>query len=289
MQAGLRKRMAAAIGTMSAVAALVVGGTPGVSQAATIPSLQAFTLSPNGKTMAAFLTDQPGTLQWVKAVTGLVGDTSLVGIDFRVQNGLLYGVGDKGGVYTITTPPTTTTVVVTKVSQLSVPLQGTNFGVDFNPAADRLRIAGDTGQNLSHNLANSQTTTQTPLTTDGASTSGVSAVAYTNNDLNGTTGTALYDINPNTDQLLVQSPPANGLLVANGSLGVDAGPNAGFDIFSDLSAGKTVSVTGFATLLSPDGSTATFNMVNLFTGQTTHIDTFPIPVSEVAVALDPNP
>lgn len=288
MTAGIRKRMAAAIATVSAVAALVVGGTPGTSYAAT-PSLQAFTLSPNGKTMAAFLTDQPDTLQWVKAVTGLVGDTSLIGIDFRVQNGLLYGVGDKGGVYTITTPPTTSTVVVTKVSQLSVPLQGTNFGVDFNPAADRLRVVGDTGQNLSHNLANSQTTTQTPLTTDGASTSGVSAVAYTNNDLNGTTGTTLYDINPNTDQLLIQSPPANGLLVANGSLGVDAGPNSGFDIFSDLSAGKTISVTGFATLLSPDGSTATFNTVNLFTGATTYIGTFPIPVSEVAVALDPNP
>ncbi|WP_228034038.1 DUF4394 domain-containing protein [Streptomyces spongiae] len=239
--------------------------------------------------MAAFLTDKPGTLQWVKAVTGLVGDTSLVGLDFRVQNGLLYGVGNMGGVYTITYPPTTPDVVVTKVSQLSVPLQGTNFGVDFNPAADRLRIVSDTAQNLAHNLANSQTTTNTPLSTDGATTHGVGAVAYTNNDLNRDTNTTLYDINTTTDQLLIQSPPANGLLVANGSLGADAGPNSGFDIFSDLSGGKTVSVTGFATLLSADGSTATFNTVNLFTGETTYIDTFPLPVSEVAVALDPNP
>ena len=33
---------------------------------------------------------------------GLSGnDTALVGIDFRVQDGKLYGVGNGGGVYTI--------------------------------------------------------------------------------------------------------------------------------------------------------------------------------------------
>lgn len=289
MKAGVRKsrkRMAAVVAAATAVAALVVG-TPSTSYAAT-PRLQAFAISPDGTLMSSFFTDTPGTLNWVQVVTGLSGDNKLVGIDFRVQNGLMYGVGNYGGVYTITTPPTTSNVVVTKVSQLSVPLQGANFGVDFNPAADRLRIVSDTNQNLAHNLANSQTATNTPLTTDGASTSGVSAVAYTNNDLNGTTGTTLYDVGTVTDQLLIQSPPANGLLVANGSLGVDAAPNAGFDIFSDLSAGKTIAVTGFATLLSSSG-VATFYTVNLFTGETTNVGQFPIPMADVAVALDPTP
>ncbi|MFD3442280.1 DUF4394 domain-containing protein [Streptomyces sp. NPDC058685] len=36
-------------------------------------------------------------------VTGLAGDTKLVGIDFRVQNERLYGVGNRGGVYTLST------------------------------------------------------------------------------------------------------------------------------------------------------------------------------------------
>ena len=38
------------------------------------------------------------------------------------------------------------------MSQLTIPLDGTVFGVDFNPAADRLRIISDTGQNLRHNV-----------------------------------------------------------------------------------------------------------------------------------------
>jgi hypothetical protein len=288
MKAGIRKRLAAAVAVLAASAALV-GGTTTPSAAAT-PSLRAFGITPDGMTMATFLTDRPQVLDWVRDIIGLSGDTKLVGIDFRVQNGLMYGVGNRGGIYTITTPPTTPDVVVTKVSQLSVPLQGTNFGVDFNPAADRLRIVSDTAQNLAHNLANGQTATNTPLSTDGATTHGVSAAAYTNNDLNATTGTTLYDLNTVSDQLVIQSPPANGLLVANGSLGVNAGPDAGFDIFSDLSAGKTVDVTGFAALLNPSG-VATFYTVNLFTGETTNVGQFPtrVPLSDVAVALDPNP
>jgi hypothetical protein len=61
----------------------------------------------------------------------LVGDASLVGIDYRVQDGKLYGVGDQGGIYTISTRG----AVATMVSWLTVPLQGASFGVDFNPAA----------------------------------------------------------------------------------------------------------------------------------------------------------
>ena len=85
----------------------------------------------------------------VGAVKGLDGDTRLVGIDYRVQNGKLYGVGDAGGIYTIDRRGYGQ---ATKVSQLTVALQGTNFGVDFNPAANRLRVISDTGQNLRHNI-----------------------------------------------------------------------------------------------------------------------------------------
>jgi len=37
--------------------------------------------------------------------------------------------------------------VATSFSQLTVPLEGSFFGVDFNPAANALRIISDTGQN----------------------------------------------------------------------------------------------------------------------------------------------
>ena len=91
----------------------------------------------------------PDRTRHIGYVTGLTGtDTALVGIDFRVQDGKLYGVGNGGGVYTIDT----TTAEATFVNALTVPLAGTSFGVDFNPAADRLRIVSDTGQNLAHNV-----------------------------------------------------------------------------------------------------------------------------------------
>ncbi len=79
---------------------------------------------------------------------GLKKDTRPVGIDFRVQNTKLYGVGDKGGIYTLNTR----NAKAAKVSQLTVALAGTFFGVDFNPAANRLRVISDTGQNLRHNI-----------------------------------------------------------------------------------------------------------------------------------------
>ncbi|MEJ7707192.1 MAG: DUF4394 domain-containing protein [Nocardioidaceae bacterium] len=95
-----------------------------------------------------FSTDNPEAARVISKVNGLMGDTKLVGFDYWVQNNRLYGVGDSGGVYTIR--PFTGKVM--KVSQIGVPLDGTNFGVDFNPAADRLRIISDTGQNLRHDV-----------------------------------------------------------------------------------------------------------------------------------------
>lgn len=94
MKAGTRKRTMAAVAVMATAAALVLG-TPGTGSAApAAPSLRAFGISGDGALMAKFATDRPDVLDWVRVVTGLSGDTGLIGIDFRVQNGLLYGVGN---------------------------------------------------------------------------------------------------------------------------------------------------------------------------------------------------
>ncbi|KOG56849.1 hypothetical protein ADK75_06350, partial [Streptomyces virginiae] len=160
--------------------------------------------------LVQFRADRPGKVSSAASVTGLAGDTTLVGIDYRVQNGLLYGVGDAGGVYTLDT----SSAVATKVSQLSIALQGTAFGVDFNPAADRLRIISDTGQNLRHNVnvATGGTLADTPLTTPPAVTPslGVTGAAYTNNDLDPATATSLFDIDTAGDRVVVQSPANSG-------------------------------------------------------------------------------
>ena len=97
--------------------------------------------------------------------------------------------------------------------------------MDFNPAADALRIISDTGQNLRHPFAGRPPfMTQMDLSLNNAGTNalGVTGAAYTNNDLDTNTSTTLYDIDTTLDQVSVQSPPNNGSLVATGKLTVDA-------------------------------------------------------------------
>ncbi|MBB5853070.1 DUF4394 domain-containing protein [Amycolatopsis umgeniensis] len=287
MRARLKKALIAAATTVSVAAALVAGtGSANSAQAA---GPEAFAISSDGKLMAYFNTATPQVLNWVRLVQGLTcGETYLIGIDFRVQDGLLYGVGNKGCIYTISTPPKTPDVVVTKVSQLTIPLYGKDFGVDFNPAADRLRVISDNGQNLRHNIGGT-TVEDTALTTPPAPgrTHGVTAAAYTNNDLNPDTATTLFDIGTATDQVLIQAPANNGLLSPTGALGVDAGPIAGFDIFSDLTNGKTTSVSAFAVLNPAAGPPpSTLYTVNLLTGAATKVGDFPLPIGDIAVALD---
>ncbi|MFD9981188.1 DUF4394 domain-containing protein [Streptomyces massasporeus] len=282
------KRIMAAVAVMITSTALMLG-TPGTGSAApaATPSLRAFGISGDGTLMATFTTDRPQVLDWVRVVTGLSGDTGLIGIDFRVQDGLMYGVGNKGGIYTIKTPPATTDVVVTKVSQLQYALHGANFGVDFNPAADRLRVISDNGQNLRHNLGDHSTVQDLNLTTPPAegTTKGVSAAAYTNNDLNAATATTLVDINTTTDQVVLQSPANNGTLAPTGSLGIDAGINAGMDIYSTLSGGKTVDNVAFASLTPNGAGTPSLYGINVFTGQATSIGQFPLNITDLAISL----
>ncbi|RAS66911.1 uncharacterized protein DUF4394 [Lentzea atacamensis] len=280
------KRGVAAAAVVASVAAAVIGG--GGSSAAQPSGLRAFGISADGTLMVTFTTNLPQELNWVRQIQGFSGDTAAIGLDQRVQDGLLYLVGNKGGIYTVKlpNPPSQPNPIITKVSQLTVALHGTNFGVDFNPAADRLRVTSDTGQNLRHDLNAHSTVADTMLSTPPTpgATKGVTAAAYTNNDLDPGTATTLFDIGTMTDQVLIQSPANNGTLAPTGSLTVDAGSNAGFDIFSTLSGGKAVSVAGFATLVAPNGTSSLYS-INLLNGTATSLGQFPLPITDLAISL----
>ncbi|TYB70899.1 DUF4394 domain-containing protein [Nonomuraea sp. PA05] len=248
--------------------------------------------------LVTFDAGNPKSVNRVGKISGLKGDMKVVGIDYRVQNGKLYAVGDKGGVYTVDGK-----AKATKVSQLSVALNGQNFGVDFNPAANRLRVISDTGQNLRHNLddpngapaagqtANDGTLTNPPVppATAGATALGVTGAGYTNNDLDASTATTLFDVDTTADQVSAQSPANAGSLAPTGKLGVDpvinAAADAGFDVYSQLKKGVTVANTGYATLKA-DGAYR-FYTVNVLTGAATVVGTFPSSrqVSDIAVQL----
>ncbi len=285
------------------------GLLPAVPAAQATNNLKAIGLTQDG--MLARFTTGSGNTRDIGFISGLQGDTSLIGIDFRVQDGLLYGVGNFGGLYTINLRNAVATPVPAPVGPaLDVALAGTFFGVDFNPAANALRIVSDTGQNLRHPFAGAlQGQTQNdagtpaiglryPPVPPAAATPalGVTAAAYTNNDdaaTGGTpTGTTLFDIDtvldPNnpvdqTDVVVIQSPANSGNIVATGSLGVDAGPQAGFDIFSQLRKGVAVSNTAFASLFVNERYRL-YN-INLLTGNAKLIGPFDDQVIDLAVRL----
>jgi hypothetical protein len=221
------------------------------------------------------------------AVAGLTGgDSALIGIDYRVQNGALYGVGNGGGVYRFDVPGSP---VATLVNQLTVALDpaATAFGVDFNPAADRLRIVSDTGQNLRHNVNDGGTTIAdgtlnyiegtppAPVTALG-----ITATAYTNNDLDPDTATSLFDVDGTRDQVVLQSPPNGGVVAATGKLGVDASGPIGFDVYSTLRDGTTLRNAGFAAI--PADGTTGFYRVDLLTGAAVRIGTLGASVVDIA-------
>ncbi|MFF5454715.1 DUF4394 domain-containing protein [Streptomyces sp. NPDC012950] len=235
--------------------------------------------------LVEFTVTDPSGARSLGRVSGLKGDGKLVGIDFRVQNGKLYGVGDKGGVYTLDDK-----AAAVKVSQLTVALRGKHFGVDFNPAANRLRVIGDTGQNLRHNIddpaAPRTTTADGTLTNPTAPPStalGVTGAAYTNNDLDAATATTLFDVDTVNDRVSLQSPANAGTLAPTGNLGVDAGPSAGFDIYFRPSDGTN---HGFAALNT--GGKQRFYRVDLLTGRAALVGAFPASRQVVDIALPPN-
>jgi hypothetical protein len=240
--------------------------------------------------LICFRTNKPGSARDIAAVSGLVQDTRLVGIDYRPATGDLYGLGDQSGIY-IVDPATASASLVARANAagVTVALQGTSFGVDFNPAADRLRVTGDAGQNLRINVADGSTTTDTSLTNGAAAATGVTGAMYTNNDADPNTGTTLFDVDSVLDQVSIQSPPNNGTLVATGKLGVDTTPDVGADIYSKVQNGTTVSNSAFAALSSAASPTSSsFYSVDLLTGRATKTGDFKAGNLVVGIALPQN-
>ena len=81
-----------------------------------------------------------------RPLQGLPAGDKLVGIDFRVARGVLYALSQAGRLYTLDLGSGALTAVGPVSSAIA--LKGTAFGVDFNPAADRLRVVSNLGQNL---------------------------------------------------------------------------------------------------------------------------------------------
>lgn len=214
---------------------------------ATIGDVVALTVS---NRLISFDRAAPATIRTNVQVTGLQSGENLVGIDMRPVDGMLYGVGSTGRLYTLDP----VTGAATNKSRLAADpadttdaftaLAGTNFGVDFNPMADRLRIVSNTGQSLRINVDTGATTTDGSIN-GGAANTAISASAYTNS-FAGTGSTTLFGIDAVNNTLYTQNPPNNGTLANPVPLGIVAGAVNGFDIDARTNMGYMVATVGGA-------------------------------------------
>jgi hypothetical protein len=214
---------------------------------ATVGDVVALTVS---NRLISFDRAAPATIRTNVLVTGLQSGENLVGIDMRPVDGMLYGVGSTGRLYTLDP----VTGAATNKSRLAADaadttdaftaLAGTNFGVDFNPMADRLRIVSNTGQSLRINVDTGATTTDGSIN-GGAANTAISASAYTNS-FAGTGSTTLFGIDAVNNTLYTQNPPNNGTLANPVPLGIVAGAVNGFDIDARTNMGYMVATVGGA-------------------------------------------
>ena len=236
--------------------------------------------------LVVFSLETPSRSKEIGAVTGLAGDTRLVGIDYRPSNGFLYALGNAGGVYTIDE----STAVATLRVNVPQALLGANFDVDFNPVVDRMRVVSDAGQNLRVNVADGSTSVDPNLNVGGVVTTGVSGAAYTNNDTDANTATTLFDVDASLDQVAIQSPANNGTLAPTGKLTIDAGADVGFDIYSRIKNGVVDRRRAYlvATVAGDKGAENNVYRINLLTGRATKTGKLRTasPVVDLAIPTD---
>ena len=223
----------------------------------------------NSNALQIFDSNKPEPV--TKPITGLQTGEGILGIDFRPMNGQLYALGSSSRLYTINLGTGAATQVGT--GTLSTPLLGTEFGFDFNPTVDRIRVVSDLGQNLRLNPVDGSV-----AAVDGVINPGVpalSSAAYTDN-FAGATTTSLLVIDHNTDKLYLQNPPNAGTLMERGSLGINITSANGFDIGS---------ASQKAYLVASVGADTKIHTVNTTSGAATAIATYPNIVKGFTVGL----
>jgi Domain of unknown function (DUF4394)/PEP-CTERM motif len=178
--------------------------------------------------LVRFDSRNPGVVQRSVAITGL-GGSSVLGIDFRVRDGLLYALTDNNRVYTVN--------YNTGAARLLTPvaLTGSNFAFDFNPTNTNLRIVSNDNSNyvLRFNPAPLALVPGVNVAyaagTTGLGDPDIIAAGYTFNDNNAATGTTLFVLDSANDILATQNA-ATGVLTRVGALGVNIGARTSFDI-----------------------------------------------------------
>src|SRR5256885_15704261 len=97
----------------------------------------------SGNRLLFFDSATPGTVTKSFTIT-TAGSEALVAIDFRPATGDLYAMAISGRLYILNL----TTNAASIPSATPPTINGTRFGLDFNPAVDRIRVTSDADQDL---------------------------------------------------------------------------------------------------------------------------------------------
>src|SRR5262249_38998192 len=190
-------------------------------------------------TLLRFNADSPNQALSVAPVTGLLPMERLVGIDFRPATGQLYAMGVLGAtgrLYTLNLATAAATLIGVgfTLPQSAGVVAGMDYGFDFNPTVDRIRVVADSRDNFRLNPD-----TGAVVGVDTALTAGavITGAAYDRNYVaSPQPATTLYGIDSTTDQLVtiggVNSVPSpnTGQVFVVGNLGFNTSSVVGFDI-----------------------------------------------------------
>jgi uncharacterized protein (TIGR03437 family) len=225
-----------------------------------------------GNTLVSFNSTTPGTLMSTTPITGLPSGEMILALDFRPFQAQLFALGSTSRLYTINTATGAATQVGT--TPFSPALNGTAFGFDFNPVADRIRVVSDAEQNLRLNpttgavAAEDTLLVYAPGDVNAGANPNIVGAAYSNS-LFGATVTTLFGIDSNLDILVRQGSPDGtptspnaGQLFTVGSLGVNTTAEIGFDV-------AALSGVAFASLTSAGAASSALYTINLTTGAAT--------------------
>lgn len=251
-----------------AVSSVVLGGCLSNSDDLIAPLTQGdlFVLT-SANQLATVNKSNPSVLRTTMAITGLMSGDTLLGMDFRPRDGMLYAIartspGDGGRLYTINTTTGAATVVAALTAHptdatapfTTIDPAATSFGVDFNPVADALRVVSNTGQNLRifvQTVAGQTPDRQAGFTftdgnltrTDGSATPFADTAAAYTNSFDGTTSTRIFHIDvtnnnliqlqdPNGGSTRVAAPLFSSATTITGTTGfdIDASNNVGFAV-----------------------------------------------------------
>ncbi|HEY1128556.1 MAG TPA: DUF4394 domain-containing protein [Roseateles sp.] len=269
--------------SLAAVAALLTACATKPMEALGPPAKEMIHAVTATNQLILFNAGQPQKTLSSRPLTGLAAGDTLLGIDYRVAKGQLYGLGASGQLYRIDTRTGAASAIG---APSALPRDGaTEWGFDFNPTVDRIRVVNDAGYNLRLHPDTGAIVDADPEQ-PGAQLDG--RLAYDKNDVNAGKPPAIvaagYTYNKDNDKLttnyaldgrlgvlvhqgskegmLPVTSPNTGRLYTVGSLGIGSFQHATLDI-SDVSNAAYAAIT-------VDGKSGWYR-IDLPTGQATRI------------------